>query len=776
MKPNPNVGRTPPSCYRTGMPTASVASSREILTGLHDVMASKASAQAKLNKVVQIIADAMSSEVCSIYLLRDGLLELFATVGLRQTAVHVTKLALGEGLVGTIAQKVEVLNLAEAETHPEFAYRSETGEELFHSFAGVPIIRKERAIGVLAVQHAEPRAYDEVEIEALQTVAMVLSELIANAGLADKAASAADSTRDDGPVRLTGLRLVTGMARGHAVFHQPRILIEHTVAEDTEAERHRVYSAFRKMREQIENMTSVAEFGTAGEHHDILETYKMFAYDEGWSRRINEAIDSGLTAEAAIERVRQRMQMRMREIDDPLLRERMQDLDDLSNRLLRIVSGHLGTAAQMGLSGDAILIARNLGPAELLEYDRRRLKGVIVEEGSLTAHVTIVARAMGVPMLGRVRGVRQAIGEGDYVLLDGNEAAAFVRPTGPVEEAFKSKLALTQKRRAEFAAQRDLPPITTDGHRISVMVNAGLRDDAAALEAVGADGIGLFRTEFQFLISAGFPRRETQQRLYKSVLDAAGDKPVIFRTVDIGGDKALPYLDSADGEIEENPAMGWRALRLALDRDGLMKAQAHALLEAAAGRELNVMFPMISEPWEFDQAKAIVEHERGRLAARRKLLPSKVNYGAMLEVPALAETLDILLPNIDFLSIGTNDLTQFLFAADRANPKLAERYDWLSPAILRFLRRIVREAKAHHVPVGICGEMGGRTLEAIALIGIGLERFSITPVAVGPVKAMIRSLDRRAATAELDRLLEHPPADMRASLAHWAEREGVSTG
>ncbi|HEX8525500.1 phosphoenolpyruvate--protein phosphotransferase [Allosphingosinicella sp.] len=758
------------------MPTASVASSREILTGLHDVMASKASAQAKLNKVVQIIADAMSSEVCSIYLLRDGLLELFATVGLRQTAVHVTKLALGEGLVGTIAQKVEVLNLAEAETHPEFAYRSETGEELFHSFAGVPIIRKERAIGVLAVQHAEPRAYDEVEIEALQTVAMVLSELIANAGLADKAASAADSTRDDGPVRLTGLRLVTGMARGHAVFHQPRILIEHTVAEDTEAERHRVYSAFRKMREQIENMTSVAEFGTAGEHHDILETYKMFAYDEGWSRRINEAIDSGLTAEAAIERVRQRMQMRMREIDDPLLRERMQDLDDLSNRLLRIVSGHLGTAAQMGLSGDAILIARNLGPAELLEYDRRRLKGVIVEEGSLTAHVTIVARAMGVPMLGRVRGVRQAIGEGDYVLLDGNEAAAFVRPTGPVEEAFKSKLALTQKRRAEFAAQRDLPPITTDGHRISVMVNAGLRDDAAALEAVGADGIGLFRTEFQFLISAGFPRRETQQRLYKSVLDAAGDKPVIFRTVDIGGDKALPYLDSADGEIEENPAMGWRALRLALDRDGLMKAQAHALLEAAAGRELNVMFPMISEPWEFDQAKAIVEHERGRLAARRKLLPSKVNYGAMLEVPALAETLDILLPNIDFLSIGTNDLTQFLFAADRANPKLAERYDWLSPAILRFLRRIVREAKAHHVPVGICGEMGGRTLEAIALIGIGLERFSITPVAVGPVKAMIRSLDRRAATAELDRLLEHPPADMRASLAHWAEREGVSTG
>src|SRR3954454_19187214 len=702
------------------MPTSSVTSAREILTGLHDVMASRASAQGKLNKVVKIIADAMASEVCSIYLLRDGVLELYATFGLNQSAVHVTKLALGEGLIGTIARDVAVLNLAEAVSHPEFAYRPETGEELFHSLAGVPIVRRERAIGVLSVQHADPRAYDDVEIEALQTVAMVLSELIANAGLADRAATAAAAARDHGSARLQGLRLVTGMARGVAVYHQPRILIEHTVADDTEAERHRVYSAFRKMREQIDSMTTGPEFGTAGEHHEVLETYKMFAYDEGWSRRINEAIDSGLTAEAAIERVRQRMQMRMREIDDPLLQDRMHDLDDLSNRLLRIVSGRLGTAAQMGLQGDAILIARNLGPAELLEYDRRRLKGVILEEGSLTAHVTIVARAMGVPMLGCARDVREAVGEGDEILLDGDAGAAFVRPTVPIEDAFKAKVAITQKRRAEFAALRDLPPVTKDGVRIGVLVNAGLRDDVAALDMVGADGIGLFRTEFQFLVSATLPRRESQQRLYKSVLDAAGDKEVIFRTVDVGGDKALPCLDLGDGETEENPAMGWRALRLALDRDGLMKAQARALLEAAAGRELKVMFPMISEPWEFDAAREIVEQQRAWLAERRKLLPTAIRYGAMLEVPALAETLDLLLPNIDFLSIGTNDLTQFLFAADRAHPKLAERYDWLSPAILRFIRRVVEQCDAAGVPVGICGEMGGRPLEAMALIGLGI--------------------------------------------------------
>ncbi|MBV9373217.1 MAG: phosphoenolpyruvate--protein phosphotransferase [Alphaproteobacteria bacterium] len=758
------------------MPTTSASSAREILTGLHDVMASRLGAQAKLNRVVKIIAEAMASEVCSIYLLREGVLELFATIGLNQSAVHVTKLALGEGLVGTIARQVAVLNLAEAAGHPEFAYRPETGEELFHSFAGVPIVRRERAIGVLCVQHADPRAYDHLEIEALQTVAMVLSELIANAGLADKAASASAATRDQGSIRLGGLRLVTGMAKGIAVYHQPRILIEHTVAEDVEEERRRVYSAFRRMREQIDSMTSLAEFGTAGEHHDILATYKMFAYDEGWSRRINEAIDSGLTAEAAIERVRQRMQMRMREIDDPLLQDRMHDLDDLSNRLLRIVSGRLGTAAQMGLHADAILIARNLGPAELLEYDRRRLKGVILEEGSLTAHVTIVARAMGVPVLGRVRDVRQGIGEGDEVLLDVGEGAAFVRPTATIEDAFRAKLLVTQKRRAEFAAMRDMPPVTLDGTRITVNVNAGLRDDVEALEMMGADGIGLFRTEFQFLVSATLPGRDRQLRLYTKVLEAVGNRPVVFRTVDIGGDKALPYLTDEVEEHAENPSMGWRALRLSLDRSTLMRAQARALIEASAGKVLRVMFPMVSEPWEYEEARALFEEQVEWARKGHRKVPKKIEFGAMLEVPSLAEMLDQLLPRVDFISVGTNDLTQFLFAADRSDPRLAQRYDWLSPAILRFLKRVLDQARKAGVPVRICGEMAGRPLEAMALIGIGADKFSITPAGVGPIKGMTRSLDAAAIKSRMDQLLAKPPKDVRKALSDWARKHSVVTG
>ncbi len=752
---------------------SAAAAARSILTQLHEVMASRTHAQGKLNQVVEIIGEALDSEVCSIYLLREGMLELFATRGLNQGAVHVTKLAIGAGLTGTIAQNIETLNLAEAATHPEFQYRPETGEEKFHSFAGVPIVRRERAIGVVTVQHREPRRYEEVEIEALQTVAMVLSEMLHSAGLVDEEGADTVEAAHSGQQLLEGLQLVKGLALGQAVFHQPRVVIEQTVAEDIEAERQRVYLAFDKMREQIDQMATGAEFGLDGEHQQVLETYKMFAYDEGWSRRINEAIDSGLTAEAAIERVQQRTRMRMREIQDPLLAERMHDLEDLSNRLLRIVSGQLGTAASIGLRGDSILIAKNLGPAELLEYDKRRLKGVVLEEGSLTAHVVIVARAIGIPVLGRVRNARGLIREGDLLLLDGDAAKLTVRPMQTVVDTFETRLARSREKQAAYALMREVEPFTRDGKRIEVMMNAGLRDDIPMLSLTGADGIGLFRTEFQFLVSATLPQRDRQTRLYRDVLEAAGDKPVIFRTVDIGGDKSLPYLRSETSREDENPAMGWRALRLAMEREGLLKVQARALLEAAAGRSLNVMFPMVSEPWEFDAAKAVFDSQVKFLRTCRKTLPEAIRYGVMLEVPSLAEVLDVLIPRVAFISVGTNDLTQFLFAADRANPKLAERYDWLSPAILRFLRRVVAATAGHPVQLGVCGEMGGRRLEALALLGLGVTRLSITPAAVGPIKELVRKVDTQEIGQAMTAWLEAPPENLRATLQKWAEEREI---
>jgi len=749
------------------------AAARQILTQLHEVMASRMIPQTKLDRVVEIAGENLDSEVCSIYLLREGMLELFATCGLNPAAVHVTRMAIGEGLTGAIAERNDTLNLAEAKAHPDFQYRPETGEEKFHSFAGVPIVYRERAVGVLCVQHVERRRYEKIEIEALQTTAMVVSELIANNDMVDEEGAFGLTEGQTGPVTINGLNLAKGLASGVAVFHQPRVMIDQVVADDVEAERQRVYRAFDKMREGIDAMTSQAEFRTGGEHAEVLQTYKMFAYDEGWARRINEAIDSGLTAEAAIERVQQRTRMRMREIDDPLLADRMHDLEDLSNRLLRIVSGQLGTAATQGLPRDTILIAKNLGPAELLEYDRRKLKGVVLEEGSLTSHVVIVARAMGIAVLGRAGSMRGIIRDGDEVLVDAVAGTAMIRPGQAVLEAFEARFVKSRERRALYAKLRDVEPCTRCGTRIRVMMNAGLRDDISNLNLVGADGIGLFRTEFQFLVSATLPQRERQYRLYRDVLDSAGDRPVVFRTLDIGGDKAVSYLRTSEEDSEENPAMGWRALRLALEREGLLKVQARALIEAAAGRVLYVMFPMVSEPWEFDAAKAVFEEQLKYLKARKAVLPEAIRYGAMLEVPALAEVLDLMIPRLSFLSVGTNDLTQFLFAADRANPKLAERYDWLSPAILRFLRRIAQATQGQDVDLGVCGEMGGRRLEALALLGLGFRRLSISPSSVGPIKELVCKVDLKQITDAMDGWLAAPPANMRAALSDWAEANGI---
>jgi phosphotransferase system enzyme I (PtsP) len=525
------------------------------------------------------------------------------------------------------------------------------------------------------------------------------------------------------------------------------------------------------MRAQIDRMMGQVEFAGSGEHDDILQTYKMFAFDEGWARRIDEAIESGLTAEAAIERVQQRTRVSMRRTQDPYLLERLHDLDDLANRLIRIVAGKMGTAANLGgLQEESILIARNLGPAELIEYDRSKLKGVLLEEGSPTAHVTILARAMGIPMLGRMPVLKDMIAPGDLIILDAPSEAAFIRPSNDMVRAYGNRMALRAKRMAEYEAVRTLPAQTLDQTRIHLFMNAGLRLDLPALETTNADGIGLFRTEFQFLVSATLPRKQAQARLYRDVLAAAKGRPVVFRTVDIGGDKAVPYLR---GHEEENPALGWRAIRVVLDRPGLLKVQARAMLEAAAGQDLYLMFPMITLVAEFDAAKDIVERELAHMRQRGLDVPSTMRYGAMLEVPALAFQLDALLPKVDFISIGTNDLVQFLFAVDRGHPKLSDRYDWLAVPILRFLHHVLQTAGQHGIPVTICGEMGGRPLEAMALIGLGVRRLSITPAAVGPVKMMIRSLNLAALSQEMLNLLKEPEAVARQRLIDWAARNHV---
>lgn len=744
---------------------------RRLLKRLRDLMAGGGSAQERLNQTVRIIAGDMVAEVCSIYMARPGdVLELVATEGLKQEAVHKTRLAIGEGLVGDIAAHARPLALADAQAHPLFAYKPETGEESFHSLMGVPVLRGGRVLGVLVVQNRSFREYDEEEVEALQTIAMVLAELAASDSLFGPPGAALESVALL-PERLEGLKLNEGLAMGRVVMHQPRVTIRQMVAEDPARERARLEAAVEGMHSAIDDLLARADIGHAGEHREILETYRMFAEDRGWLGRIGEAINAGLTAEAAVQRVQDDTRARMHQITDPYLRERLADLEDLGNRLLRHLTGDR-TAAQGGsLPEDAVLVARSMGPAELLDYDRSRLRAIALEEGSPTAHVAIVARALGLPMVGRVKDLLSLVAPDERIIVDGESGVVVLRPSEEVRDAVSAAIAARQARQAQYARIRDLPALSRDGVETTMLVNAGLLVDLDQLAPTGAAGVGLYRTEIPFMVRSSFPDVAAQADFYREVHARAGGRPVVFRTLDVGGDKRLPYLEMAD---DENPAMGWRAIRIALDRPMMLRQQLRALLLASSGRPLDIMFPMIADVAEFDAAKDLLRRERERLEARGIEGPSELRVGTMLEVPSLALQLPALLGRVDFVSVGSNDLMQFLFACDRGSTRLSGRYDVLSPAALRFLAEVARAANARGVPLTLCGEMAGRPLEALALAALGFRRLSMAPSAIGPVKAMLRSADIGATGRYLGGLLDLPDRSLRGRLRAFARDRGIA--
>ena len=744
---------------------------RVLLRRLREVMARPEPAQKKLDAIVTLIAANMVAEVCSLYVLRPGrLLELYATEGLKREAVHKSKLQIGEGLVGTIAAEAEPLNLSDAQSHPAFKYLPETGEEIYHSFLGVPILRGGVTIGVLVVQNRTSRQYSEDEEEALQTTAMVLAEVIASGEIEEVALAVEADVAHIRSHHLKGNSLAEGIALGHVVLHEPRIIITNLIAENIPLEKQRLEQAVAALQESVETLINHAESLRGAEYAGVLETFRMFAHDRGWLRRMREAIDTGLTAEGAVERVQNDNRARMLRIEDSYLRERLSDLDDLANRLLRILTGQIQTAAAGNLPKDTILVARNMGPADLLDYDRQKLRGLVLEEAGATSHVAIVARALGIPAVGKVEGVVEIVDTGDPIIVDGQAGDVHVRPSWSIEQAYSEKVRFYARKQAQYAALRDVPAVTKDGVAISININAGLLVDIPHLHDSGADGIGLYRTELQFMMAASFPRLAVQMNHYATVLESANGKPIVFRTLDLGADKALPYLRQPR---EDNPAMGWRAIRIALERRALLELQVRALLRAAAGRELRIMFPMIAETSEFRAAKRVVEKVKAALEAQGHQLPSLIKLGTMIEVPALLWQLDNLLKEVDFISIGSNDLMQFLFACDRSHARLQGRYDTLNPAVLSLIAEVARKAQQHRVPVNLCGEMAGRPIEAMALIGVGLRSISMAPAAVGPVKSMILALDEAKFRSFLEPLLARPDPTLRPEIEAFARKHAI---
>ena len=744
---------------------------RLLMRQLHEIMASADEAEVRLNNVVHLVASNMVSEVCSAYFIRGGdILELFATEGLKSEAVHNTRLRVGEGLVGLVAATGASLNLSNAQDHPKFVYRPETGEEIYKSMMAVPILRTGKVVGVLVVQNQASRHYSEEEEEALQTVAMVLAELVVSGDLITSQEQN-DGNMDRAMVsKFEGTIFAEGLAEGVVVMHEPRVEITQHLSEDYDDQLEKLAQGFESLLAQIDEIMSAEDILHHGEHREILDVYKLFARDKGWRAKIETAIESGLTAEAAVEKIQVENRSKMMKTEDPYLRERLSDLDDLANRLIRHLMGKAGTAASKELPVNAVVVARNMGPAELLEYDREKLKAVVLQEGSHTSHVAIVARALGIPMLGQMETGLLDVDEGVQIIVHGLDGEIYIAPPPEILETYRDAISSRAKLLARYDNMRDKPVITKDGVEIELVINGGLAMDIEGMHRTGASGVGLFRTEFQFMISETLPRVHPQAEFYKSIINAAGEKPVTFRTLDIGGDKEVSFLKR---DNEENPALGWRAIRIALDRPALLRYQLRALITAATGTTLNVMFPMITTVDEFKLAKAILEKELNRHQRNNRPMPVDIKVGTMLEVPSLVWQLEELLPIVDFISIGSNDLMQFFYACDRDNPKLSNRYDTLSLPSLNMLRFIVDKCSAQNVPLTLCGEIGGRTVGALALLAIGFRRLSIAPAAIGPVKMMIRSLNLGEVEQFVDELLSRSSHSIRDDLRAFARDHDV---
>jgi phosphotransferase system enzyme I (PtsP) len=745
---------------------------RVLLRRMREVMARPEAAQARLDRIVSLIAANMVAEVCSIYVMRPAgnVLELFASEGLKAEAVHQSTLKLGEGLVGVIAHDAKPLSLSDAQSHPAFKYLPETGEEIYSSFLGVPILRHGVVSGVLVVQNQVQRSYTEEEEEALLTVAMVLAEVIATQDVQQALLPSGGSQSLTGSFHLVGEALVDGVGLGHVVLHEPRVIVTNFIAEDVEAERQRLDAGLDKLHAHVDELATRTPGAGGADFEDILETVRMFARDRGWQRRLREAVATGLTAEAAVERVQSDTRARLVRQADPYLRERLHDLDDLANRLLRILTGAREKASDNELPRDAVIVARTMGPAELLDYPRDSVRGLVLESAGATSHVAIVARAMGLTMVGSADSISDLVEDGQEIILDGSTGEVHVRPSPEVQAVYSEKVRLYARRQEQYARLRDKPAVTLDGVPVAMSINAGLQVDLPHLDAAGASGIGLFRTELQFMLARRFPRFGEQQRFYKGVLDEAGDRPVVFRTLDIGSDKVLPYLNAIK---EANPAIGWRAIRMALDRPALLRLQLRALISAAGGRQLNIMFPMITQTSEMVKARAMVDREREFIASRGQALPSEIRVGAMLEVPALIWELDHLLPHADFISVGSNDLLQFMFAADRLHPRLAGRYDGLAPAALKALDTVRERCEAHDTPLTLCGEMAGNPLQALALIALGYRSISMSPTSVGPVKQMLLHLDAGKAAGFLRAHLDDDASSLREALGQFARQNQI---
>ena len=743
---------------------------RQIMKDLRALSVRDFSPEERLDKIVALVAEKLKVDACSCYIARPGdILELCATWGLDKKAVHETFLRLGEGLIGEIALQRKPLIVEDAWAHSSFVYKPETKEKSFKSLAGVPIIRSNKLLGVLAVQTKKIQSFSQDLIEVLETISLVLGEMLSWGLFKKKETVAAPPS---GRQKIEGTGLISGFAIGRVIIHKRLEQPAQLLAKDSQKETQKLLKALERVEQEVNRILATSHM--SGSQSDIFETYLMFIKDKGWIAKMTKAIETGLSADAAVQKIGDEVTARMELMTDPYIKERIHDVQDLVGRVMRhLRRGAKEAGAKKKMPRQTILVAKSMGPAELLDYDLKKIKGIILEEGSQTMHMVIVTRSMNIPLICGIKNVAQIFSDGDLVALDATGGNVYLNPSDDTLDALSDQTNRARRLRAKYTAMRDLPAVTEDGIKISLNMNAGLSHDLMADSGFSYDGIGLYRTELPFMLTENLPNVKTQTAIYKRALMQAKDKPVIFRTLDIGSDKVLPYFER---QTEENPAMGWRSIRMTLDRRALLRNQLSAFLKAAAGRDLYVMFPMISCVREFQEAKNTLLMEMEQEAERGGKLPKSVKIGTMLEVPSLVFQLDELLKEVDFVSIGTNDLMQFMFAADRGNPTIWNRYDPLMPAFLKVLKTVNDKCLKAGVPCSVCGEMAGRPLEAMTLVGLGFRSLSMNPASLGAVKAAVRSMHRAELEAYLKRQLSTVSENLREYLRLFAVDHGVFIG
>lgn len=723
----------------------------------------------KLNSIIELIVRDMKADAGALYLLvDDAVLEVFAAFGFNENIAHKITIRVGEGLVGEIASTGCSLSTSDVWSHPKFSYKSEMGEDKYKSFAGVPLLRNRKAVGVVTIQNIKKHEYSRLEMEILETVAMVLTEIVSSEEMKIYKQNLSKERGISEKDKFKGVVLSRGYGLGNAIIHRRGRVITQIFAENKEQELLKLQTAHARMNEDLDAKFNSTQLGI-GEHADILDTYRMFAKDKGWYQKISDNVQSGLTAEAAVERAYEDMWNRLSGTSDQYLKERLNDLRDVSDRLQSYLRGDNDNIGKSD-ADDIIIIAQTMGPADLMDYDYKKIRGLLIEDGTPTMHVAIVAKALGLPVISKIKGMLDEIKDGQLIAIDGNEGYLYTSPSKSLQQKFNAKKIEKEQFQKKLEELKDKPSITKDKTKINLYINVGLSFDLDYIDSTNCDGVGLYRTEIPFMASDVMPDVSRQFGYYKDLMDRAGDRKVIFRSLDVGSDKLLPYWSNSG---EENPAIGWRSIRITLDRRAILRKQMRAFLRAAADKELNVMFPMISNLSEFEEAKETLLIELGKEKKKSSAIPKKVNIGIMIEVPSVIFQLDALLEHVDFVSIGTNDLAQFIFACDRGNPRLSERYDVLSAPFLTMMHEIITKANKHGVYCSVCGEMASNPIEAMALIGLGYRNLSMSGSAFGKIKTMVRSLNVEDVSDYVQTLLKSQKRTLRPQLISYAHDHGI---